>query len=275
MTTERQLHDNYRNAANSGGPQTAAGFAAVRRTTLMHGLTAAKIILPTTEETVDFEQVRAACKDAYQLNAIVDLSHYNGVVDLAQASQAGIRGLIQKATQGVTFVDPTFQTNFAQASDAGLLLGAYHFGTGDDGVAQAEHFLNTVQPDAKTLLVLDFENNPTGPSMNLEEARAFVTHVQQATGRWPGFYSGHYIKDLLGSSLDSILANCWFWLAQYGPTPVIPANWKNWTMWQYTDGAAGNPPYEVPGIGRCNRDMFAGDDAGLRLFWRYSSTPAA
>jgi len=103
--------------------------------------------------------------------------------------------------------------------------------------------------------------------MNLEEARAFVTHVQQATGRWPGLYSGHYIKDLLGSATDSILANCWFWLAQYGPTPVIPANWKNWTMWQYTDGAAGNPPYEVPGIGRCDRDMFAGDEAALRSFW--------
>ncbi len=176
------------------------------------------------------------------LNAIVDLSHHNGDVDLAQASQAGILGIIQKATQGATFVDPTFQTNFDKALDAGLLLGAYHFGTGDDGVIQAEHFLNTVQPDADTLLVLDFENNPTGPSMNLEEARAFITHVQQATGRWPGLYSGHYIKDLLGSNLDAILANSWFWLAQYGPTPVIPANWKNWTMWQYTDGAVGNPP---------------------------------
>jgi lysozyme len=205
--------------------------------------------------------------------AVVDLSHHNGVVDLAQASQAGILGIIQKATQGATFVDPTFQSNFDKARDAGLLLGAYHFGTGDDGVVQAEHFLNTVQPDAETLLVLDFEDNPTGPSMNLEEARAFVTHVQQATGRWPGFYSGHYIKNLLGSSLDAILANCWFWIAQYGPTPVIPANWKNWTMWQYTDGAVGNPPHEVPGIGRCDRDMFAGDEAALRSFWSPSDTP--
>jgi lysozyme len=85
-------------------------------------------------------------------------------------------------------------------------------------------------------------------------------------------YSGHYIKDLLGSNPDSILANCWFWLAQYGPTPVIPANWKIWTMWQYTDGAAGNPPYEVPGIGRCDRDMFAGDEAALKLFWSPSDT---
>jgi len=70
---------------------------------------------------------------------IVDLSHHNGVVDLTQARQAGILGIIQKATQSATFVDPTFQTNFDQARNAGLLLGAYHFGAGDDGVILLEY----------------------------------------------------------------------------------------------------------------------------------------
>jgi len=23
---------------------------------------------------------------------------------------------------------------------------------------------------------------------------------------------------------------CWFWLAQYDPTPVVPKNWKTWTI---------------------------------------------
>jgi lysozyme len=39
------------------------------------------------------------------------------------------------------------------------------------------------------LLVLDFEPNPSGSSMTLEEARAFVTHVHTVTGRWLGLYS--------------------------------------------------------------------------------------
>lgn len=153
------------------------------------------------------------------------------------------------------------------AEATGLLWGAYHFGTGSDGVKQAQNFLATVGDPKGVLLVLDFEDNPTGPSMSLEEARAFVTHVTNATGRSPGLYSGHYIKQLLGSNSDPVLANCWFWLAQYGPTAVVPANWNAWTLWQYTDGSIGPEPHELPGIGRCDRDKFNGSIDQLKDFW--------
>jgi len=208
-------------------------------------------------------------------NSIVDLSHHNGTVDLAAAKAAGILGVIHKATQGFQFKDPLYVTNRNLAQTAELFWGAYHFGVGADGVAQAEFFLAAVQPAGQTLLVLDFEANPQGPSMSLEEARAFVTHVQRNTGRWPGIYGGHYLKDLLGTNGDPVLTNCWFWLSQYGPTPVVPAAWPRWTMWQYTDGAMGPQPYEVPGIGRCDRDMFNGTSGELAAFWNASSQAAS
>lgn len=202
------------------------------------------------------------------LNAVIDLSHHNQNPDFQRIkNEGGILGIIHKATQGIAAADPTYQTHKASALAAGLLWGAYHFGTGSDGVQQAEHFLRVVQPGPQTLLVLDFEANPQGPSMTLEEARAFVTHVHDATGQWPGFYSGHYVKELLGTTSDPILENCWFWLSQYGPTAVVPPNWKTWTMWQYTDGAVGPNPHSVPGAGMCDRDMFNGDEARLRVLW--------
>jgi lysozyme len=204
---------------------------------------------------------------AKPINAVIDISHYNGNVNLARAKDDGIVGVIQKASQGQSSVDPTYERNRGRARDAGLLWGAYHFATGSDGLKQADHFLNVVGDDPETLLVLDFEPNPTGPSMDLEEARAFVTHVAEATGRFPGFYSGHYIKQLLGSGSDPVLAECWFWLAQYGPTAVVPKNWPYWTMWQYTDGAIGPPPHEVNGVGRCDRDLFNGSMAQLHRLW--------
>jgi lysozyme len=146
-----------------------------------------------------------------QINAVIDLSHHNQNVDFQKMNQQdGILGVIHKATQGVSFQDPTYQPHKTGALNAGLLWGAYHFGTGSDGVQQAEFFLNFVNPEAQTLLVLDFEANGQGPSMTMEEARAFVTHVHDVTGRWPGLYSGHYIKDLLGTNQDPVLANCWF-----------------------------------------------------------------
>ena len=200
-------------------------------------------------------------------NAVVDISHHNGKVNLVKAKADGIIGVIQKATQGEQYVDPTFKGNRKATLDAGVLFGAYHFGTGANGVSQAQHFLDTVQPDAKTVVVLDFEDNPTGSTMTLEEARAFATHVHDKLGRWPGFYSGHTIKRMLGTSVDPVLKNCWFWLAQYGSTAVVPPCWSTWTLWQYTDGGVGPQPHSVNGIGRCDRDFYNGTAAQLTSWW--------
>lgn len=201
-------------------------------------------------------------------NAVIDISHHNGTrLDFADAKTDGLIAVIHKATQGQSGRDPHYARNRAAAIDAGLLWGAYHFGTGSDGVKQAENFLSVVGEEEGTLLILDFEPNPAGPSMSLIEARAFTTHVEAVKGRWPGLYSGHYIKQLLGSRTDPVLAKSWFWLAQYGPTPVVPANWPRWTLWQYTDGANGPEPHSVDGIGRCDRDKFNGSADQLRRFW--------
>jgi lysozyme len=200
------------------------------------------------------------------LNAVIDLSHYNPNPDFAAARQDGIVGVIHKATQGTGGIDPTYAATRAQAQAAGLMWGAYHFATGENPEAQAQHFLAVAGAGPGTLLALDFEHNPTGPSMSLDQARAFVTIVQQATGRYPGLYGGSYLKELLGGA-DPVLAQCWFWLAEYGPTPHVPANWPTWTLWQYTDGAFGPEPHEVAGIGRCDRDMFNGSLDQLRKLW--------
>lgn len=205
------------------------------------------------------------------INVVVDLSHHNAVVDFKKLKAAGIVGVIYKATQGFTYVDKTYATRRAQALEQGLLWGAYHFGVGGDGSDQADFFLNTVQPDAATLLVLDYEPNLTGPTMSLDQAREFVDHTQAVTGRWPGLYSGHLIKEQLGSvaTPDPILANCFLWLAQYnGPKPLnVPPTFKTWSFWQYTDGVHGPEPHAVSGVGPCDRNRFNGSLKQLKKLW--------
>jgi lysozyme len=205
------------------------------------------------------------------INVVIDLSHFNQVTSFAEVKGDGIVGVIHKATEGLSETDPTYQTHRAQAQAEGLWWGAYHFATGDDAIQQAEHFLSFVNPTINDLLVLDFEQNPSGASMSVSGAEQFVTHVQQATGRWPGFYSGSYIKQLLGENKSEVLANCWFWLSEYGPTAHVPPNWPTWTMWQYTDGAVGPEPHAVAGVGNCDRDQFNGEMAGLSSLWGYNS----
>jgi lysozyme len=38
-------------------------------------------------------------------------------------------------------------------------------------------------------------------------------------------------------------------------------------MWQYTDGAVGPEPHDIPGFGNCDRDMFNGTSVDLQTFW--------
>jgi lysozyme len=200
---------------------------------------------------------------------VIDISHHNGKsLDFALARADGILGVIHKASQGPRARDPMYSANRAGAIDAGLLWGAYHFGTDGDGARQARHFVEAVGDPTDVLMALDLEPNPGGPSMTLAEARAFVMQVHELTGRWPGLYSGHTIKEWLGSRKDPILANCWLWLAQYGPRATVPRNWPTWTLWQYTDGSVGGDPKHVAGIGPCDRSRFNGSEANLRKLWR-------
>ncbi|HUP61025.1 MAG TPA: glycoside hydrolase family 25 protein [Thermoanaerobaculia bacterium] len=207
-------------------------------------------------------------------DTVADISHWSGNVNLATAKGSGLSGIIQKATQGTTYVDPTLQTNAKKAKSAPLAFGTYHFGTNADGAAQANFYLKNVK-GYSGLLVLDFESNSTPEtSMTLAQAEAFVQTLQEATGIWPGVYCGSYAKQLLAATPSPILSNCWLWYAQYGPAPLIPQpSWKSWTMWQYTDGHSGIDTTPVSGIGACDRETFNGDAAGLTAFWNANAVP--
>jgi len=204
-------------------------------------------------------------------DVVFDVSHHNGTsLDFTQAAGAGFLGAIQKATQGTSWTDPTLAGNRTAILAAGLRFGTYHFGDGSDGGAQALFYLTTIGPRAGELMCLDFEQNPSGPTMTIEEARAFVSTINNQTGKWPVLYAGHFLKDALAGQADDVLSNCPLWLAQYGPTAILPPGWRSWSLWQYTDGVIGSPP-PVPGIGHCDRDRFNGDVAALNAFWASTS----
>lgn len=207
---------------------------------------------------------------ANPINVVIDISHHQPTVDFDKVRADGIVGVIHKASEGTRFIDKKYNARRQQALDAGLLWGAYHFGVGGSGKAQADHFLEAADPIDSTLIVLDFEANRVGPTMTLDQAREFVTHLEQHINRFPGLYSGSLIKEQLGGEPpDPVLSQCFLWIAQYsGRTPVnIPNTFHTWTFWQYTDGFHGNAPHTVDGIGQCDRDMFNGSLANLRRLW--------
>jgi len=203
------------------------------------------------------------------INTIIDLNGARAMVeDMATVKSAGVTAIIHKATQGLTFVDGGYAIRRTDAAAQGLLWGAYHYADGSDGIAQANHFLNTAKPDNKTLIALDLETNPDGSSMTLVQAEMFVKQVHDRTGRWPVLYTGFYVLQGLGWNGNSALVNCALWLAAYGDNPRVPAGWANWTLHQYTDGSLGPEPRRFAGLQNSyDRSQFNGTLEELTKWW--------
>jgi lysozyme len=199
-------------------------------------------------------------------DGVIDLSHWQGPVDFAQAKSAGIAAVILKATQGTKWIDATFAQRYAAASAAGLLVGAYHFLDDSDPATQVENFLSV--SEGCPVLALDVERNEIGGSVTVAQAAEAAARLAMATGRTPLVYINRFGPDQLGTGFpNGVLSRCPLWLPAYNSRPICPVGWSKWVLWQYTDGAAGSSALPVPGIGRCDRSRFAGTVAELAGWW--------
>lgn len=202
--------------------------------------------------------------------SVIDISHWEDPIDFKKVAAAEIVAVIAKATHGATGVDSAYAKFKKAAVPYKFLWGSYHFGTGSEVSAQVEHYLSVVKPTDRELVCLDFEPNPNGTTMTLDQAREFVSSIRKRLGRYPVLYAGYSLKETLNGIPDDLLSKCPLWLAQYGPKPVVPVGWKKWTLWQYTDGEVSPEPHTVAGIGPCDRNQFNGTIAQLRKRWPFS-----
>lgn len=167
---------------------------------------------------------------------IVDLSHHNPEPDWQALKAGGIVGVILKATEGTSYVDPTYAKRRQAAENVGLIVSTYHFFHGNAS-AEMTHYLDTVNPGAGERLCIDHEAEAS--LKQLEDAVSFLRDTVpdcQIT-----IYSGHTIKDQLGSNKSAVLAeNTSLWIAHYttAASPSWPkGTWPTWSLWQFTDKA--------------------------------------
>lgn len=186
---------------------------------------------------------------------IVDISHYQPDPDFSKAKSAGLVGVFHKATQGTSYVDPTYAQRKKAAAQAGLPLATYHFLEAGNIDRQISHYLATVKPVPGERVVIDHEQNAS-----IDE----VQHAVQLLFNDPRnlqvtIYSGHTIKDQLGKTHDGLLAKTALWLPQYtsAEKPTWPMDtWPVWSLWQYTDKGT------YPGfVGNVDCNMFNGGAA--------------
>jgi lysozyme len=263
-----------------------AGFAGLALPALS-GCAGREQTSPAMNGTVHTQQVVTPTGG---LDAVIDISHLSLVTDFTlMRRHSHILGIIHKASEGGDWVDPTYTARREQAEAAGMLWGAYHFGSRQySGADQAQAFLAVARPGPGTLMALDFEPNDRHPAntMTIRQAEEFVQTIHQATGRLPLVYThptwangGVYGRKglSLGESIspDSILARCELWLVDYRQEPEVPWAWarRGWRLWQYAgnytdaDAAYGSAARALVGVDRCDRNLFAGDASALYRFW--------
>ncbi|MFL6856574.1 MAG: glycoside hydrolase family 25 protein [Allosphingosinicella sp.] len=202
---------------------------------------------------------------------VVDLYHADRVTSFVAARNAGVLGVIHKATTGATGRDDAYRDRREAALEAGLLWGAYHWGTSRPAVEQVDNFLNWAQPDERTLVALDFEKD-AGNQMTLRRAREVLTELSDRLGRRAVLYSGSTVKDALGGVNDPFFGAHRLWLAQYGLDPSVQASWTGYWLWQYTDGRIGPEPRQAPGMpgnshGELDCNHYAGTAEQLAAEW--------
>lgn len=140
---------------------------------------------------------------------------------------------IIKATEGRTFVDPTFAEKVKELSDDDL-VGFYHYARpdslGNTPKLEAENFVNTVRKYiGKAIFILDWEDKALG--YDDDYAINFMLHVEAMTGVKPILYTGSW-----GTMMCPDVARLGYelWVAHYGVSEPKVRNFDNWRMWQFT-----------------------------------------
>jgi lysozyme len=199
-----------------------------------------------------------------------DISHWERDFD---AKKYDKKILVNKCTDGRTYVDKTHAPRKKECADAGILYGGYHFFQCDSDIEeQVNHYLKT---HGEFLLppIVDFEKDKNQDEHDLKDhipqLLEMLTLLEKKTGKIPIIYS--YFSLIRFLKLPKEFARYPLWIARYSERlGVVPAPWNEKTVlaWQYGDGKVGSSkfPMSYSGIGRCDGNIYFKENDLLRLF---------
>lgn len=170
----------------------------------------------------------------------IDISNWQGGIDLP-ALLPNVDGVVCKATEGATFVDPYCDGWVQQCINAGKPWGFYHFAGSGGAIEEATHFIqNAINYFGHGIPVLDWEGN-----QSVDWVNEFVAEVYSSTHVWPWIYGNPWRFNKGG-----VAPNCARWVAEY-PAVTSPSfeQAKSWACpeaegnvvaWQFcSDGRVG------------------------------------
>lgn len=201
----------------------------------------------------------------------IDISNWQGDINLP-ALLPDIDGVVCKATDGVTFVDPYCDGWVQQCKVAEKPWGFYHFAEDGDATKEADFFIdNCWNYFQNGIPVLDWEGvrDSSGNivfEQPVEWVNEFVERVHLITNVWPWIYANPWRFNQGG-----VNPNCARWVASYpevpNPTFAQAQSWEcpeadgNVVAWQFcSDGRVSG--YD----GNLDCSLFYGNDNQWRAY---------
>lgn len=169
-----------------------------------------------------------------------DVSHYQGRIIWDSLknkdTEFPMRFVFIRATAGKDGLDSEFRRNWAGATTAGLMRGAYHYYRPDENsIQQADNFIKSVKLSKGDLPpVLDIEKVPAGQSMDSLKSglKKWLVKVEKHYGVKPIIYSGEsFHADFLKDEFEGYS----LWIANY--SFFEDEMREEWLFWQFTDKA--------------------------------------
>ncbi|WP_328891920.1 GH25 family lysozyme [Streptomyces sp. NBC_00316] len=193
----------------------------------------------------------------------IDVSHYQGTINWTSVRNSGKQFAWIKATEGTSYKDPMFNTNYLNAYHAGVIRGAYHFARPDasSGATQANFFASNGGAWSRDNLtlpgVLDIEGNCYGLSQTSMRnwILDFYNTYKTRTTRDIVIYTSPSWWSTCTGGWSGMATRSPLWVAHWttAASPTIATGFPAWTVWQYTSTGT------VSGIsGNVDRDKFNG-----------------
>ena len=170
----------------------------------------------------------------------VDVSYYQGEIDMAALKSQNVNFVYIKATEGSSYKDVQFSDNWKAAREVDLPAGAYHFFSYvSSGATQAENYIATVGELEKGRLIpaVDMElsreqkENPPEKSEVVASLKVFLAALEEKYKCKPIIYATKdyyevYLKDDFKDYPRWIRSVYW---------PVYVEAGGDWLVWQYDD----------------------------------------
>ncbi|MEN2399207.1 GH25 family lysozyme [Flavobacterium sp. MC2016-06] len=170
----------------------------------------------------------------------IDISKYQGnEINFLNKQVDNLTFIICKATEGITYTDSDFKTNWPAIQAKGYVRGAYHFyHCDDDPSKQVANYLGVIGKFSAADFppIVDFEETSIDPGINTASIQPnllqFLTLLEQKTGRKPLIYTDNNTANTYLT--DPSFAGYNLWIADYNNTLTLPTIWqsKSWTLWQ-------------------------------------------